>query len=266
MNQVIVASAARTPLGAFGGKLAGLSEQRLGAAAMLEAVRRAGIAPSLIDEVIVGIAKQTSNPSNGARHALLLTRLPEDIPAYTVQRQSASGLQAVVNGCWAVQCGDAGVVLAGGMESTSQIPYEIYNARYEFSETQRQIVDPLFTHEAGAQPLESYGRVTRALVAENTARKYGIAIGELAAFAEESFQKVLSAVEGGLDQEEIFPVPVKEGKKEKLIVQDELQEKGLLLAPPADGAAMCLLASRASAEKIGLPIMASIVAMGVTAE
>ncbi|MEK7242581.1 MAG: beta-ketoacyl synthase N-terminal-like domain-containing protein [Thermodesulfobacteriota bacterium] len=193
MNQVMVASAVRTPLGAFGGKLASLSEQQLGAAAMGEVVRRAGIAPSLIDEVIVGIAKQTSNPSNGGRHAMLLARLPEDIPAYTVQRQSASGLQAVANGCWAIQCGDAGVVLAGGMESASRIPFEIYNARYDFTDRRREIVDALLAHETGAQPPETYGMVTKALVAENIARKYALSEGELAAFAEESFQKAISA-------------------------------------------------------------------------
>ena len=127
MNRVTLVSAARTPLGAFCGRLESLSEQQLGAAAMRETVRRAAIDPAMIDEVIVGIAKQTSRPSNGGRHAMLLARLPESIPAYTVQRQSASGLQAIVNGLWAIRCGDAAVVLAGGMESMSQIPFEIRN-------------------------------------------------------------------------------------------------------------------------------------------
>lgn len=265
MNQVIVASAARTPLGAFGGKLASLSEQQLGAAAMLEAVRRAGIAPSLIDEVIAGIAKQTSNPSNGARHALLLARLPEDIPAYTVQRQSASGLQAIANGYWAIQCGDAGVVLAGGMESTSRIPFEIYNARYDFTEKRREIVDALVAQETGAQPPESYGLLTRAQVAGNIVRKYALSAGDLAAFTEESFQKTHLAGESGLDREEVFPLTLKQGKKEELISRDELPQRGLLLSPPADGAAMCLLASRKKAETLGLPVLGGILATGIAA-
>ena len=98
LNQVVVASAVRTPFGAFCGQFEGLSEQQLASFAMREAVTRAGVRAEKIDEVIVGIAKQTSRPSNGGRHAMLLARLSEQSPAYTVQRQSASGLQAVVNG------------------------------------------------------------------------------------------------------------------------------------------------------------------------
>lgn len=160
VNRVMLVSAARTPLGAFCGRLESLPEQQLGAAAMGETVRRAGIDPALIDEVIAGIAKQTSRPSNGGRHAMLLARLPEKIPAYTVQRQSASGLQAVANGYWAIRCGDAEVILAGGMESMSQIPFEIRNARYDFTGKNRQISDAIPDQETGAQPEERYGKLT----------------------------------------------------------------------------------------------------------
>ncbi len=172
MNQVMVVSAARTPLGAFCGKLESLSEQQLAAAAMLEAVRRAGIDPEKIDEVIVGTAKQTSKPSNCGRHAMLLARLPEKIPAYTVQRQSASGLQAVANGYWAIRCGDAGAILAGGTESMSQIPFEIRNARYAFTEKERAIIDAIPAQEAGAQPAEKYGVLTAADAADHFAQRF----------------------------------------------------------------------------------------------
>ncbi|MCX5825154.1 MAG: thiolase family protein [Deltaproteobacteria bacterium] len=265
MNQVIVASAVRTPLGAFCGQLEGLSEQQLAAAAMREAVERAGMPAEKIDEVIVGIAKQTSRPSNGGRHAMLLARLPEQLPAYTVQRQSASGLQAVVNGYWAIRCGDAGVILAGGAESMSQIPFEIRDARYAFDAKRREIIDAIPAQEAGAQPAARYGLVTTARVAENLAQKYSLADEELAAFAEASLKKAHAARESGGCEGEIFPVTVKKGKKEESIGADELVNEVPLLAPPADGAAMCLLASREKVEVLSLPVLAEIISVGIAA-
>jgi acetyl-CoA C-acetyltransferase len=261
----VLVSAARTPLGAFCGKLEGLSEQQLGAAAMQETIRRAKIAPEMIDEVIVGIAKQTSRPSNGGRHAMLLARLPEKIPAYTVQRQSASGLQAVANGFWSIRCGDAAMILAGGMESTSQIPFEIRNARYNFTGKGREIIDAIPAQETGAQPEGRYGVLTAALVAENLIRKYRFSEKELEAFAGESLQKTLSAADKGVFREEVFPVTIKKGKGEESIDRDELQKNATLLAPPADGAAMCLLADREKAKALDLTVLAEIVSVGISA-
>jgi acetyl-CoA C-acetyltransferase len=265
MNRVMVVSAARTPIGAFCGKLESLSEQQLCAAAMIETVRRAGTPQEKIDEVIVGIAKQTSRPSNGGRHAMLLAGLPENIPAYTVQRQSASGLQAVVNGYWAIKCGDAQVILAGGTESMSQIPFEIHNARYTFSGKECVIIDAIPVQEIGAQPKERYGMMTTAQVAENFIRKHRFLEKDLEEFAERSLQKALQAADKGLFKEETVPLTVKRGKKEELVDRDELQKKSVLLAPPADGSAMCLLASPDKAKELGIPILAEIVSVGIAA-
>ena len=265
MNQVMVVSTARTPLGAFCGQLESLSEQQLAAAAMQEAVRRAGIEPEKIDEVIVGTAKQTSKPSNCGRHAMLLARLPEKIPAYTVQCQSASGLQAVANGSWAIRCGDAGVILAGGTESMSQIPFEIRQARYAFTEKERAIVDGIPAQEAGAQPAEKYGVLTAAERADHVAWRYHLSPEEPAAFAEASLRKARSAAESGFFGEELFAVTVKKGKKEESIARDELPKQAAILAPPADGAAMCLLASPQRAKELGLPVLAEILSVGIAA-
>ena len=265
LNQVVVASAVRTPFGAFCGQFEGLSEQQLASFAMREAVTRAGVRAEKIDEVIVGIAKQTSRPSNGGRHAMLLARLPEQIPAYTVQRQSASGLQAVVNGYWAIGCGDAGVILAGGAESMSQIPFEIRDARYAFDAKRREIIDAIPAQAMGAQPAARYGIVTTAQVAANLARKYSLTDEELAAFAEASIKKAQVARDGGGCEGEICPVTVKKGKKEESVSADELVHEVSWLAPPADGAAMCLLASREKAEALSLPVLAEIVSVGIAA-
>ena len=265
MNHVIVASVVRTPLGAFCGQLESLSEQQLGAAAMQEVVRRAGAPAEKIDEVIVGIAKQTSRPSNGGRHAMLLAHLSELIPAYTVQRQSASGLQAVANGYWAIRCGDAGMVLAGGMESMSQIPFEIRDARYAFDGKRREIIDAIPAQEAGAQPAARYGLVTTERVADNLARKYHLVKEDLEAFAESSLKKAHAARESGRCESETFSLMVRKGRKEDVISADELVKEAPTLAPPADGAAMCLLASREKAETLALPVLAEIVSVGIAA-
>jgi acetyl-CoA C-acetyltransferase len=265
MNQVMVVSAARTPLGAFCGQLESLSEQQLAAAAMQETIRRAGIDPAKIDEVIVGTAKQTSRPSNCGRHAMLLARLPEKIPAYTVQRQSASGLQAVANGYWAIRCGDAGAVLAGGTESMSQIPFEIRHARYAFTAKERTIIDAIPAQEAGAQPAEKYGVLTAAERADHAARRCRLSPEEPAAFAEASLRKARSAAECGFFGEELFAVTAKKGKKEESIARDELSKQTAILAPPADGAAMCLLTSPQRAKELGLPVLAEILSVGIAA-
>ncbi len=265
VNQVMVVSAVRTPLGAFCGQLESLSEQQLAAAAMQEALRRAGIAPEMIDEVIVGTAKQTSRPSNCGRHALLLARLPDTIPAYTVQRQSASGLQAVANGYWAIRCGDSGAILAGGTESMSQIPFELRGARYAFAERERTIIDAIPAQEAGAQPAERYGAVTAAKRAERAARNYGLSPDVLAAFSGASLGKALQAAGSGRFNEEICAVTVKKGKKEESFDRDELRKQAALLAEPADGAAMCLLANPQRAAELGLPVLAEVLSVGIAA-
>lgn len=260
MEGIIIASAVRTPIGAFGGVLEGLTEQQLGAAVMAEAVRRAGILPEKIDEVIAGVARQTSTPSNAGRHALLLARLPEQIPAYTVQLQGASGLQAILCGFRAIWSGEATVVMAGGMESTSRIPFEIRDARYDFSEPRRRIVDAIPAQETGAQPSEVYGLLTAERVAFLIASRHRLSEGELAAHAAESFKKSVLAVKEGRLRREIFPVRAGGGQ----VQEDELSQPALLSAP-ADGAAMCLLAERRAAEALGLPCLAQIVGAGAAA-
>ncbi|NPV26478.1 MAG: thiolase family protein [Firmicutes bacterium] len=265
MNNVMIVSAARTPFGAFGGQLKDLSEQQLGASMMLEAVQRAGIDPEKIDEVIVGTAKQTSKPSNCGRHAMLVARLPEKVPAYTVQRNSASGLQAIVNGYWAIKSGDAGVILAGGTESMSQIPFEIRNARYEFTEKQREIVDAIPAQEVGAQPVEKYGVVTMAQVAENLAKKYRLSDEEQINYSSISRERAKIAVESGQINEEIGEVVLKKGKKEEKISKDELTNAQDLLAKPADAAAMCLLASPEKVRELSLPCLGQILSVGIAA-
>jgi acetyl-CoA C-acetyltransferase len=179
-----------------------------------------------------------------------------------VQRQSASGLQAVTNGYWAIRCGDAGVILAGGAESMSQIPFEIRNSRYALG---CEIVDAIPAQEIGAQPEERYGLLTAACVADHFTQRFCFSQGELEAFAEASLRKARAAADRGLFREEAFPVTVKRGKKEELIDRDELSKKAALLAPPADGAAMCLLASPEKAAELALPILAEILAVGVAA-
>jgi acetyl-CoA C-acetyltransferase len=265
MNRVMIVAAVRTPLGAFCGQLETLTEQQLGALAMQEAVRRAAVSPEQIDEVVVGVAKQTSRPSNAGRHTMLLARFPDTVPAYTVHRQSASGLQAILNGYWAIRCGDAGVVLAGGMESMSQIPFELRAVRFSFDPGRNEIEDAIPQQETGAQPESVYGRVTTAQVAENLARKYHLSDTELASFADESLRRAREARKSERLAREIVPVPVKKGRKEGIVAQDELVPAPVLVAPPADGAAMCVLASQGKSLDLGLSAGVEIVSAGIAA-
>lgn len=264
MNRVVLAGAVRTPVGAFQGNLAGLSEQELAAEAMKEAIRRGGIESDLVDEVILGIAKQTSRPSNGARHALLLARLPDSIPAYTVQRQSASGLQAIVNGCLAIRSGEAATVLAGGAESMSQIPFELYRARFAFEGKTREFVDPLEIHGPGAQGSDIYGRLTEERVARTVAQRYGISQNELEDYAALSLDKARRAAEGDLGSE-MVPLVCPQGKKEVRITGDELAGEASPLAPYADGAAMCLLMEERKAKDSGVIVKAEILSLAIAA-
>lgn len=265
MNQIMIVSASRTPFGAIGGQLQGLSEQQLGAAAMLEVIQRAGIDPEKIDEVIVGIGKQTSKPSNGGRHTMLVARLPEKVPAYTVQRNTASGLQAIANGYWAIKCGDAGVILAGGTESMSQIPFEIRNARYKFTENEREIIDSIPAQEIGAQPVGKYGVVTMAQVAANLAIKYRLSDEALAAYTAASQERAQAAVASGQLPDEIGPVLFKKGKKEETFSTDQLSQAKGNLAGPADAAAMCILANPAKVKELSLPVIGQILSVGIAA-
>ena len=262
MRRVLLLSAARTPIARAGGLLQGLSEQELAARAMAETLRRAKLDGGVrIDEVILGVARQTSLPSNCARHAALLAGIPESVPAYTVQRHGASGLQAVLNGFFAIGCGDADFILAGGAESISQVPREIQNARYHFDADTEIVFDPIHNQQICAQPVDRYGKLTPQELSEEMARRYEISLEAQRQYARDSAQRW----RGHCTEDVIAPVEVMRKKKPLSVTSDEASLEDTLLPPLGDGAALCALAAEDQAMALDLPVMAELVSAGMGA-
>jgi acetyl-CoA C-acetyltransferase len=174
-----------------------------------------------LDEIIWGQAKQSSDQPNIARLAALTAGLPIEVPAYTVHRQCGSGLQSVMNAMQAIQCGDAGLILAGGVESMSTAPYYLRNARYGYGAGNGALVDPNTESQPCSQPQDVYGQLTMGMTAENLAEKYNISRQEQDAFALESQKRAHRAIKDGSFRDEIVPVPVKKRKETVLFSVDE---------------------------------------------
>lgn len=259
MKKVYISGALRTPLGIYQGSLAGLSEQKLAAMTMLGLIKNTGVNPATIDEIVIGNSKQTSTPSNLARHAMLEAELPVEIPAYTVQRQSASGLQAIINGYLSIKSDCADVILAGGSESMSQIPLEIRNARYVFGADTEIIFDPIANQLAGAQPKETYGKLTIEAITENIAGQYEIAAADVEAYLADEAKKEAKT------SASVLPVEVKKKKTVETISEDQCYPEIPAIAEPADGAAVCLLCSEDAAAKQKLPITGELLGIAFAA-
>ncbi len=211
MNRnVVIVSAARTPIGSFMGSFSGLKAQTLGALTIKEAVKRAGIDSAIIDEVIMGNIVGTDPKGNSAREALLESGLPITVPAFTVNKNCASGLKSVSLASSLIKSGDYDVILAGGMENMSRIPYVLRNARRGFRMGEQKAEDLL------TQLLEGMG-----LTAERLAEKYNISRTEQDQFAYKSQQKAKTAQERGDFDDEIVPVEVANRKEISIISKDE---------------------------------------------
>lgn len=281
-DDVVIVSATRTPIASFGGSMKDISSGHLAALVINEAIKRARIERNLVDEVIMGEVRQTTESSNVARVASLRAGIPESTPAYTVNRLCASGMQAIVSGVKDILLGDAEVVVAGGTESMSQSPIYLRNAR--FGEQTPILVDS--NTEAGQQPNEIYGtNLGMGITAENVAERYGISREDQDYFAYESQARAKKAIESGRFQEEIVPVEVIKGKDRFIFSQDEhprvntslerlatlkpvFKQNGTVTAGNAcgrnDGASSLVLMRRQKADELGLKPLAKIVDWAVT--
>lgn len=280
MKDVVIISAVRTPIGKIGGTLKNVLPEELLKIVFEAVIERAGINKEYIDEVIAGQAKQTTDAPNIARVAALASRIPERVPAYTVHRQCASGMQAIINGMMQIQCGFSDIVLVGGVESMSTAPFYIRNTRFGTGNGNTEFVDPNTESQPKSQPEDIYGRFTMINTADNVARKYNITRIEQDQFALKSQEKACSAITKGIFKEEIVPVVIPQRKKEPIIFeQDEypkfdtnieklsklktIFEDGSVTAGNAsgrnDGAAALLLMSSDKAKELGLKPMAKII-------
>ena len=207
LKECVIVSAVRTPVGVFGGTLKDFKAIDLGAMVVAEAVKRAGIKPEDVDECIIGQVGQVAENGFVARCISLKGGLPEKTTAYSVNRQCGSGLQAVADAVMEIQTGFADVVVAGGAESTSQLPYYVREARWGTKMGHRRFEDGVL--DILTWPLsDSHNGVT----AENVAKQYNVSRAEQDAYALQSHQRACKAIKEGKFKDEILPVEIRDRK------------------------------------------------------
>jgi acetyl-CoA C-acetyltransferase len=285
MKSVVITSAIRTPVGVMGGVFKDVQAVDLTKIVLEEAVKRSGIEKSLVDEIIVGQAKQSTDAPNVARVAALAARFPEEIPAYTVHRQCSSGLQAIINAVWQIQTENADIIVAGGVESMSTAPYYLRNARFGYKAGNTELLDPNTESQPKSQPEDIYGTFTMGMTAENLAEQYGISREEQDEFAYASHVRAIAAIDAGRFAEEIVPVTVAGRRGESTVIdtdegprRDTSLEKMAKLKPVFktggtvtagnsssrnDGAAAVVVMSEDKARALGLTPLVRYVAAGI---
>jgi acetyl-CoA C-acetyltransferase len=274
-QRIVLAGAARTPIGNFGGALAASSAAQLGGIAARAAVERSGIPAEAFDEVIAGHARQAGNGPNLARQIGRRAGLPDATPAFTINKACASGLQAIVSGAQSIRNGDAQVVLAAGTEHMSSIPFLAVDVRWGKKLGDEPLVDAMY-RDGYLCPLcdQLMGETAETLAAE-----YGIARDAQDAYALASNQRAARAWAEGRFAEEVVPVVVGEGKRAVTVERDEhfradasmdemtklrpvFKKDGTITAGNAsaitDGAAAVVVLSEAAAERHGAKPQAAI--------
>lgn len=207
MKDVVIVSGVRLPVGSYGGSLKDVSAIDMGAMVVKEAVKRAGIQPSDVDEVVIGQVGEIAENGFIARAVSLKAGMPKGSTAYSVNRQCGSGLQAVAEAVMEIQTGQAEVVVAGGAENISQLPYYVKDARWGARMGHKSFEDGVI--DILTWPLDgNHNGVT----AENVAEKYHVTREEQDQFALESHQKACAAIKAGKFKEEILPVELKDRK------------------------------------------------------
>src|SRR5580700_5811503 len=219
-NAIVIVAAVRTPVGRFQGGLSALSAPQLGALAVKEAVRRAGIDPATVDECIMGNVLSAGLGQNPARQAALFGGLPASVAALTINKVCGSGLKAVALAAQAVETGNAEIVVAGGMESMSNAPYLLPQARQGFRLGNATAVDSMI-HDG---LWDVYNDYHMGITGENVAAKHNISREEQDAFALNSHRKAAAAWAEGRFDAEVVPVSVpsrKRGAEPETVAQDE---------------------------------------------
>ena len=277
MKDVVIVSAARTAIGTFGGGLSGLSAVEIGVVAAKEAIKRAGINPEVIDEVIVGNILSAGLGQNVARQIGINAGLPVTVPAMTINKLCGSGLKAASLAAQMIMLGDADVVLAGGTESMSNAPYLLPKARFGLKMGNGQIVDSMIQDGL----TDAFSQTHMGITAENIAERWNISREEQDEFAVKSQNKTEKAIKEGRFKDEIVPVSIPQRKGDPIVFDtDEFPKAGVTLEKiqklrPAfkkdgtvtaatssginDGAAMLIVMSADKAKALGLQPMAKIV-------
>ena len=275
-KKVVILSAVRTPVGRFGGSFKDTSAVSLGTEASKEAIKRARISEDQIDEVIFGHARQAGNRPNPARQILFRTGIPVGCPAYTVNKACASGIKAISLGYQSLLLGENSLVLVGGIENMSQVPYLLDGARWGYRMGDGVLVDAMY-RDGLFCPLAD---MIMGETAEHLAEKFNISRQEQDEYAYESQMKAKKAMDEGKFGQEIVPVKIKDRKGNEILVttdehpRPETTIEKLAKLPPVfkkggtvtagnssgitDAAAALVLTTEAHAEELGLTPMAEI--------
>jgi len=216
VTEVVIASAVRTPIGAFNGALSTLSAAELGSPVIVEALRRAGVEPGEVSEVIMGQVLTAGCGQNPARQAAMAAGIPAERTAVTINQLCGSGVRSVAMGCQSIVCGDCDIVVAGGQESMSRAPHAAH-LRTGRKMGSQEFVDTML----GDGLLDAFKGYHMGMTAENVAAKWEISREAQDAFAAASQAKAAAAQSAGRFKEEIIPVTVKTRKSESVVADDE---------------------------------------------
>ena len=276
MQEVVVVAATRTAIGSFQGTLSNVPAVELGAAVIARLLEQTGLAGEAVDEVIMGHVLNAGADQNTARQAAVRAGLPHAVSALTINKVCGSGLKAVHLAAQAIRCGDAEVVIAGGMENMSQAPYVLPKARTGLRMGHAQLQDSMILDGLW----DAFNDYHMGITAENLVEQYGLSREAQDAFAAESQRKAAAALQDGRFDSEITPILIAQRKGEPLaFVRDEQPREGttaesLAKLKPAfrkdgsvtagnastlnDGAAAVLLMSATKARELGLPVLGRI--------
>jgi acetyl-CoA C-acetyltransferase len=277
MKEVYIIAAVRTPIGSFGGSLKNFTATQLGAVAIKGALAKSGIAPELVNDVLMGSVIQANLGQAPARQAAKFAGLPNEVNCTTINKVCASGMKSISLAAQSIMLGDAAIVIAGGMESMSNVPFYTENMRWGNKYGNVQLVDGLVKDGL----TDVYDGKAMGNAAELCASTCGISREAQDAFAIESYRRSQAAVNAGKFENEIVPVEIPQRKGEPLLfAKDEepfnvkfekipelkgaFQKDGTVTAANAstmnDGAAALLLMSKEKAEELGLKPIAKILA------
>jgi acetyl-CoA C-acetyltransferase len=276
MREVVIISAARTPIGNFGGSLSSFSAVQIGVIAANEAIKRAGISPNEIDESIIGNILSAGEGQNIARQISINAGIPETSPAMTINKLCGSGLRAVSMAAQFIMLGDADVILAGGTESMSNAPYLLKKARFGQKMGHGEIIDSMISDGL----TDSFNNYHMGITAENIAEQWKLSREEQDKFALKSQQKTEKAQKEGKFEDEIVPVSIPQRKGDPVIFKNDefpkhgqsieklaklrpaFKKEGTVTAGNAsginDGAAMLIVMAKEKAIKLGLQPLCTI--------
>ncbi len=283
-QDVVIIAGCRTPIGSFGQSLKDVRAFQMAALVMQEALKRAKVDGGMLSDVIFGDCIQTSEEANTARTAALKAGIPMEVPAVTIQRQCASGMQATIFGTQQIKTGDSEIVLAGGVESMSNAPYILKKARWGARLQHAEMTDAMWEllHSGSGLLGEPF---IMGQTAENLAQKYSISREEQDRVAFESHTKALAAIDSGKFKDEIVPVPLTgRGGSTKFFDTDEHPRREVSLESLAglrpvfnkngtvtagnssglnDGAAALVITSAKKAKELGAKPLARICANAI---